>query len=151
MKKLFLTLTITGLISFLFGNYIFSVYKKNLENAIKSVSSTYEKVYMLEYGSYKDKNKALNTNLDNYILETQDGFYKVYVGVTLNSELATKIKSIYKKLGNDIYIREKYISSLEFVDYLNNHEVLSDTSSNDEVLIMEEDIINKYKEYVLNE
>ena len=73
MKKLFITLLVTGLISYLFGNYIFTTYKKNLENVVKRVSSTYETVYMLQYGSYKNREKALDNDLEvSYILEKED-------------------------------------------------------------------------------
>ena len=98
MKKLFITLLVTGLISYLFGNYIFTTYKKNLENVVKRVSSTYETVYMLQYGSYKNREKALDNDLEvSYILEKEDGFYKIYIGVTKNLEIANKIRGIYKK------------------------------------------------------
>ena len=35
MKKLFITIIITGLISFLFGSYIFNVYLKNVKEGKK--------------------------------------------------------------------------------------------------------------------
>ena len=60
MKKLFITIIITGLISFLFGNYIFNVYLKNVKEAIESVTNIYDDVYMLQYGSYNTIEKAKN-------------------------------------------------------------------------------------------
>lgn len=151
MKKLFIILAITGIISFLFGNYIFKVYKYNLEELINSASSISEKIYMIQYGSYKTKEKAINNNLDNYILKIEDGFYKVYVGITLNEETGDKIKKIYKGLGEDVYIKEKFVNSLEFIDFLNSHEININEKTNDEILEIEDTIINKYKELKLNE
>lgn len=151
MKKLFITLLVTGLISFLFGNYIFSVYKNNLEDVIKSASSLYETIYMLQYGSYKNKEDALNNDLDNYILEIEEGFYKVYVGITFSRENALKIKEIYKKKGNDIYVKEKLINNLEFLDLLNSYDNLINEKDNNEILSIQNNIIDKYKELILNE
>lgn len=152
MKKLFITLLVTGLISYLFGNYIFTTYKKNLENVVKRVSSTYETVYMLQYGSYKNREKALDNDLEvSYILEKEDGFYKIYIGVTKNLEIANKIRGIYKKKGNDIYIKEKLINDIEFLSFLESYDETILKSNDEETINVENDVINKYKELVLNE
>ena len=151
MKKLFITIIITGLISFLFGNYIFNVYLKNVKEAIESVTNIYDDVYMLKYGSYNTIEKAKNNDLDNYILKEEDGYYRIYVGITLNEENAKKIKEVYKNKGKDIYIKEKNINSLEFVDYLNNKDISFNNISDDEILKIQNEIINKYKELIQNE
>lgn len=151
MKKLFLTIIITGLISFLFGNYIFNVYLKNVKEAIESVTNIYDDLYMLQYGSYNTIEKAKNNDLDNYILKEEDGYYRIYVGITLNEENAKKIKEVYKNKGKDIYIKEKNINSLEFVDYLNNKDISFNNISDDEILKIQNEIINKYKELIQNE
>ena len=51
MKKLLLTCLFTTTLSILFGSYIFTAYKRTIENII-SASLVNEKVYMLLYGSY---------------------------------------------------------------------------------------------------
>lgn len=149
MKRLLLTCLFTTIISLTFGNYIFSSYKDGVEKII-SASTSNEKLYMLLYGSYNSKEKVDKLSLDNYILIEENGFYEVYVGVNLSLKNANKIREIYKELGNSIYVREKYISSLEFVDYMQNNEVDFSELSNDEILSIEIDIINKYKE-IFNE
>jgi hypothetical protein len=151
MKRLLITLVITSIISFLFGNYIFKTYKDNLEMALESVSSLYDTVYMLQYGSYKNKDKAMDNKLKYFAMEEENGYYKVYVGVTSSLDNAEKIKGIHRDLGNDIYIKEKSISNLEFIDILNNYDASFKDKSNDEILSIEEKIINKYKELILNE
>lgn len=151
MKKLLMILTITGLISFLFGNYIFNVYKVNMEEVIKKTSSTYEPIYMLLYGSYKNKDDAVNNGCDNYILIESGGYYKVYIGITRDIKIANKIEEIYKEFGNDIYIKENGVNSLEFIDYLIREESDLLNKSDKEILSIENNIINKYKELILNE
>ena len=143
MKKLLITLLITSLISFLFGNYIFKVYIKNVKEIVKEASSIYDDVYMLLYGSYNTIEKAKKNNLNNYILKEEDGFYKVYIGVTKSKENAEK--------GNDIYIKEKRISGLEFMDYLYNVDVDFKILTEGEILEIQNNIINKYKECSIDE
>ena len=145
MKRLILTCFFTTTISILFGTYIFSSYKKEVNNII-SASSVTEKAYVLLYGSYNTKEKVDNLTLDNYILENENGFYKVYVGVNFSLENANKIKEIYKEKGNIIYIREKEISNLEFIDYMQNNEIDFSNLDKNEILSIEKNIINKYKE-----
>ena len=149
MKKLLLTCLFTTTLSVLFGSYIFTSYKRTIENII-SASLVNEKVYMLLYGSYNSKEKVDKLLLDNYILEEENGFYKVYVGANISLENANKIKEIYREKGNIIYIREKYISSLEFVDYMQTNEVDFSSLDKDKILSIENNIINKYKE-IFNE
>ena len=145
MKRLLLTIIFTTTISILFGSYIFSSYKKEVDKII-SASLTTEKAYMLLYGSYNTKEKVDNLSLDNYILENENGFYKVYVGVNFSLENANKIKEIYKEKGNIIYVREKEISNLEFIDYMQNNEIDFSSLDKNEILSIEKNIIDKYKE-----
>jgi len=151
MKKLLITLTITGLISFLFGNYIFGTYQMSVKKAIEEVTNIFDNVYMLQYGSYNNIDKAKSNDLSNYILQQEDKYYKVYVGVTNSYESAKKIKEVYKKLGNDIYVREKQINSLEFIDYVNNYEDKILNGSDEEILDIQNKVIEKYKELLLDE
>ena len=147
MKKLLITCLFTAIISYSFGSYIFNSYKRGVENII-SASTLTEKVYMLLYGSYNSKEKVDKLDIDNYILIEEDGFYKVYVGVSLSLENSNKIKEIYKVLGNSIYIREKSINNFEFIEYMMSYEKDFSDLSTEEVLSIEKNIINKYKELI---
>lgn len=149
MKRLLFTCFFATVLSLAFGNYIFSSYKSAAERIISS-SLQSEKVYMMLYGSYNNKEKINKLSLDNYILIEEDGFYKVYVGISTSLENSNKIKEIYKELGNSIYIRENSISNLEFIDYLYNKEQNFNELTKEEILSIENDIINKYKE-IFNE
>ena len=53
MKKLFITIIITGLISFLFGNYIFNVYLKNKNFGGDNLG--HESGFIIEYYEKYDK------------------------------------------------------------------------------------------------
>ena len=145
MKKFITTILFTTILSLLLGNTIFNIYKKNAIEALEVMNNT-ETVYMLLYGSYNSIDKVNKLKIDNYLLEEDSGYYRVYVGITKNIEIANKIEEIYNELRNNIYIREKMINNISFIDYLNSMERDIINKSNDEILGIEKDIINKYKE-----
>ena len=54
-------------------------------------------------------------------------------------------------ITNDIYIKEKRISGLEFMDYLYNVDVDFKILTEGEILEIQNNIINKYKECSIDE
>ncbi len=145
MKRFLITILFTTLVSILYGNIIFNVYKKNATNILEVMQSE-EQVYAVLYGSYNSIDKVKNLKLNNYIIENEDGYYRVYVGISKNIENASKIREIYNKLGKGTYIRNIVVDSIDFIDYLNSIEFNLMDKSDDEILKIETDIINKYKE-----
>ena len=145
MKKFFLLCIFTSMISIISGTFVFNIYKNNIDETI-AVMNTNEKVYMLLYGSYNSKDKVNKLSLDNYILEDNNNFFEVYVGISKKIENAEKIRGIYKEMGNNIYIREKNIDNIEFINFLDISENNFKEMSSDEILKLENNIINKYKE-----
>ena len=145
MKRFLITILFTTLVSILYGNIIFNVYKKNATNILEVMQSE-EQVYAVLYGSYNNIDKVKNLKLNNYIIENEDGYYRVYVGISKNIENASKIREIYNKLGKGTYIRNVVVDSIDFIDYLNSIEFNLMDKSDDEILKIETDIINKYKE-----
>ena len=145
MKRFLLYFILCTSISIMSGIFIFGIYRKNITDLVDNNID----VYMLLYGTYNSKDKLDKINLDNYILEVNNNFYEVYVGVSLYLENASKIREIYDKKGNNIYIREKSISNNKFIDYLTNIEVNFNEKNNNEILELEKNIVSKYKE--LNE
>ncbi len=145
MKKFLSTILFTSMISIIFGNMIFYIYKKDAIDTIE-VMNNQEYIYMVLYGSYNNMDKVNNLKLNNYILENDNGYYRVYIGVSKSLENATKIKEIYNKLGNNTYIRNIKMDNIEFIDYLDNVELDFNSKSDNEILVIENNIINKYKE-----
>ena len=145
MKRFLITILFTTLVSILYGNIIFNVYKKNATDMLEVMQSE-EQVYAVLYGSYNNIDKVKNLKLNNYIIENEDGYYRVYVGISKNIENASKIREIYNKLGKGTYIRNIVVDSIDFIDYLNSIEFNLMDKSDDEILKIETDIINKYKE-----
>lgn len=144
MKKILMTIFISGIISISFGYYIFNTYRRNIMDIVETAYSL-DKVYMILYGSYNKEEKVKKINLNNYILLNEDNYYRVYVGVTKNYDNALKIKDVYKNMGFDVYIKEKGINNLELIDYLDREKDFTGMSDS-EILEIENEVINKYEE-----
>jgi DNA modification methylase len=61
MKRLVITCFLTTTLSVAIGSYIFSSYKKSIENIINASLIT-EKAYVLLYGSYNSKEKVKHSS-----------------------------------------------------------------------------------------
>ena len=108
MKRFLIICFISIFISFISGELIFNVYRKNLDDTI-SVINEKEKVYMLLYGSYNNIDKVNKLELDDYIIIKDNNFYEVYVGISKNLKNSERIRGIYKERGNNIYKRKRNI------------------------------------------
>lgn len=149
MKKVIIIVLFAAL-SFIYGKYIFDLYKNPKEEPVSS--TTEETVYMLQQGAYSTEANAISNSkdLNFYIIEHDDSYYRVYVGVTEDATYRDKIKGIYNDLGKDIYIREKKISNAEFLEDLKQYDnLLKSSTSNDNILSIEKEVLGKYKELVI--
>ena len=144
--KRFISVFFTSIfISVLIGIFIFTMYRNSVDDVISMVNEE-ESFYMLMYGTYNSKDKINKLDIDNYFVINTNNYYEVYVGITKNLENANKIRGIYKEKGNSIYIREKNISNLELIEFIKDKEVDIENKSNEEIINIENEIINKYKE-----
>ena len=144
--KRFISVFFTSIfISVLIGIFIFTMYRNSVDDVISMVNEE-ESFYMLMYGTYNSKDKINKLDIDNYFVINTNNYYEVYVGITKKLENANKIRGIYKEKGNSIYIREKNISNLELIEFIKNKEVDIENKSNEEIINIENEIINKYKE-----
>ena len=146
MKRFLSILLLTSFLSFFIGITIFSFYKKSIDDTIEVLKAE-ETVYMLLYGSYNSKDKVEKLKINNYFVINSNNYYEVYVGITKNIEIANKIRGIYKKNKESIYIRENIIDNNQFLNYLNEIEENLDKKSDYEILNTEIKIIDKYKEF----
>lgn len=146
MKRFLFILLFTSFLSSLFGITIFDFYKRSIDDTVEVLKNE-ETVYLLLYGSYNSKDKIDKLKLDNYFVKKSNNFYEVYVGISKNLENANKIRGIYKKNGESIYVRENIIDNMELLKYLDEKEKNIDKKSDEEILKIEKEIINKYKEF----
>ena len=108
-------------------------------NRVKqSVSNVSHNAYAIQYGVYTSAD-TLNKTMSN-----------IYIGFTTDSKNLTKIRNVYDELGIDVYIKEVFINNDEFINTLEQFDVLLDNvSSNVDVLSITGAILSSYDELVL--
>lgn len=86
--------------------------------------SSYGNVYLLQYGSYINKN-VMEENikkLDNYISYEDDGKYYVFLGMYTNLENAKKVSKIFEDKNIYTFIKNDYIDNNEIINKITNLE-----------------------------
>lgn len=107
---------------------------------------------MLQTGVYSSKEK-MKENFKDYekylYIQLEDG-YHLYLGITKNKEIASKLKEYYNKLGYSIYVKETIIESQEFLSVLGEYDKILDIATEKDIPEIEKIIVSNYKEMVLN-
>lgn len=152
MKRLsFIPYAVLAIVcGFFFGRLFFNDYKNNSLTTF----SEGDKLYFIQIGVYNDLDSIKNNYSDykNYlVLEEDDGFH-VYVGISSSKEISNKIKGHYESLGNNIYIKEKYVNNYDFISILNEYDKITNITNNEKDLVeIEKIIISNYKEMVVED
>ena len=144
MKKTIKLAFLFVIIGFIIGDYIFTEQKE----IINSLSNK-ETLYFLEEGVYLNKNnlQANIKNLEEKVIENTNSKYYVYVGITRDKEVATKLKKIYKSLGYEIKEKEKSIHHEDFITNVEQFDILlKDTNDTEQILTIEEIVLSNYEE-----
>ena len=97
--------------------------------------------------------KTWKKNFKNYekylYIKLEDG-YHLYLGITKNKEIASRLKEYYEKLGYSIYVKETIIESQEFLSILGEYDKILNIATDKDIKEVEKIIISNYKEMVLN-
>ena len=137
-----------SLLSVIYGKYIIDIYKSNTIEVI----SEYENIYILQQGVYSTFDNANKNSKDlyYYIVEKDDKYYRVYVGITQNKENSEKVKGIYKGKGKDIYVWEKQVNNNEFLEALKQYDnMLNEKNEEKDILEVEKKVLEKYEELII--
>jgi hypothetical protein len=148
MKKTIMLFILAVAIGALYGKIVFNQYDKEIEKVFQQT----EKIYVLQQGVYSQlENVEKNTSkLDNYVVEKDEPYFRVYVAMTKNNANVNKMKEIFIKAGNDIYVREVTMNNKAFLDILGQYDLLLNrTNDKDLILQIQSQVLNKYKELVL--
>ncbi len=134
------------------GKFMLDQYAMSEKDATASLTS--DTVYFIQQGVYSSKESMEEsvTNIAYYIYSEQDGKYYVYVGMTLKSENAEKLKSYFNGLGYDIYIKEFMISNESFLEVLQQYDLmLENTEDTNTISAICSQVLGKYEELVLSD
>ena len=135
------------IIGFIIGNNLYSDIKENIQNTFGEG----EIYYFLQEGVYSKK-KIMEENIKNMdlkVVDFRDNKYYVYMGITKDQDIASKIKKIYEEEGYQIYIKEITLSSDEFSNNVDQFDLLiKNTEQKDEILTIEEVVLANYEEII---
>ncbi|MBO6145278.1 MAG: hypothetical protein J6O62_00570 [Bacilli bacterium] len=149
MKNNIKTVLIAILIGVVIGKYIFNQYE---EEHIKNTSIENKNIYLMQYGVYKEKDNMIKNckNLKNYFYYTDTDGYHVIVGITQDLKLKDKIKDSYD-LKENIYMKKINIDNQEFLESLNQYDLLiTNTTDKNLIITSEKQILSKYEELISN-
>ena len=110
-------------------------------------------VYFLQQGVYSNEaSMQENTkNLSSKVYVVEDGKYYVYVGITKDVTNAKKIKDLYEGKGYSIYQKELPVSNYEFINNLEQYDMLlANATKDEEIQSVLNVILASYEETVLS-
>lgn len=144
-KNLMIPLVISIILGFISAQIVYSTYRKNLEE------SSYN-AYIIQIGSYDNEDSLDETfeNEEDYLIVEEDGKYNVYVGITTDLVNANKIKNLYQNKNIETYIKPTVINNVEFVNNLEQYDILiSEVDSEENIISISDVILSSYEEMVL--
>lgn len=138
-----------------FAYFMFNQYdhEENLNLVSGNVEKT-ESIYFLQQGVYSSRESMENNtkNLAYYLYQEKDGMFYVFVGLTKIEENVDKIKGYYERKGYNLYSKQMEVSSTAFLDTLDQYdELLKQTTEDEAINTICNNIITKYKELVMND
>ncbi len=143
--KSILSVTSCIVIGFMMSNFMFKQY-----DILKASSSNM--VYFLQIGSYTSKKEMEEANISSsrYIVEENDGIYYAYIALTTDKENFEKLKNYFKNKKYDITLKEKVLANEKFNNILEKYDLLlKETSDEATIKLINDQIIDKYKELVI--
>jgi len=147
MKNNLLTILLSILIGFLLTKFTFNQYETDYN--LTTVFNSSEEVTFLKLGIF---DKLDNIDITNYIYNTIDNKYHVYIGITKDKENIKKIKELYKETEYDITETTISIDNKEFIEILTQYDLLLNEVTDSEVIkTISTSILSKYEELVINE
>lgn len=146
-KRYLIYISLAIAVGAVFGNIFYNKYEKE-----QSLEKEYNS-YLLQLGIFdtkEDMNKEL-LEIDDYIVIEKNNKYYVYVGVSTNKKNATKLQEIFLDKDINTSIKKTIISDIEFMNSLEQFDLLLDSvSSNEDIMSINEAILSSYEEMVLN-
>lgn len=138
-------------LSIIIGLFFGKVFFDNYDNSSVTVFDEKDKIFMLQYGVYEDENQMKNAFKDykKYLYIKNDDGIHLYIGITKSSENIQKIKELYEKQGNNIYVKEEMQSNKSFISVLKEYDKIINLVSDKDIDEIQRIIISNYKEMVL--
>ena len=130
------------------GNFLFEQYKLEDKSVVREVNS----IYFIMEGSYVTLEQASEATKDIEVklITKEDANYVVYLAITKSNDNLEKLEKIYEDLKLNTTIKKMSIDNEEFLATLEQMDLLIDkTTSQDEILAVNEVVLANYQEFVL--
>ena len=143
IKKIFITLVVAVTLGSLMGIFLHDKFSSEVLALGKG-----EKLIFLREGVYTSK-EVMEENtkkIDPKLVILDDGKYYVYVGITGNKKIASKIKKIYDDMDIEVYEKEVSVDNETFINNVYEFDSLMLSSKTQEIMTVEEVILSNYEE-----
>lgn len=108
-----------------------------------------EKLYFLQEGVYDSYESVTNNtkSITPKAVIEENNKYHVYVGISTEKNVISKLKSIYEDKGYQLYEKEIEVQNKEFVENMKQYDVLAKTCDEaKDLLTIEEVVLSNYEE-----
>jgi len=139
---------IPTILSLMIGSYLGFIIFRQYKTTSESVFSETTIIYFLQQGVYSSKESMENNTklLSEYIYTLEDNLYRVFVSITTDRSNAEKLKEIYNNKDIDIYIKERTIDDMAFIEKLKQYdEIIKTSTDEDAIMELESQILNEYE------
>ena len=147
-KSFFITIIVAIFLGAVLGNFLFEQYKLEDKSVVREVNS----IYFIMEGSYGtlEQAKEATKDIEVKLITKEDANYVVYLAITKSNDNLEKLEKIYDDLKLNTTIKKMSIDNEEFLATLEQMDLLIDkTTSQDEILAVNEVVLANYQEFVL--
>lgn len=133
----------------LIGAVLAFVFYRSVEEEVQAFSSDAVTLYLFQVGVFKSYENATNFagKFESKIVVVDNEYYRVFVGLTSQSNNKNKLMSYYDSKGINYYIKE-YLIDKDFFAMLEEYEVvLENTSSSDAIDKLNQEMLDLFEEY----
>lgn len=148
MKKTLIFMIGAIILGSICGNLLFKKYQDTTFAFHNS-----EKLYFLQEGIYNSLDSVTSNtkSISPKAIMEEDSKYHVYVGISGKKEIITRLKTIYKQKGYQLYEKEVEVDNEEFLENIKQYDLLAKTANNDhDLLTIEEVVLSNYEEVTKN-
>ena len=152
MKKYMFPIFLSIVVGFFTAKFMFNQYGD--KETLTPVFNQGENLYFIQQGVYSsiDSVRENLKNFNNYIYTIINSKYYVFVGITKNQEIVSKMQEYYRQIGYVTYVKEFKVRNEKFLMAVENYDaVLKETTDNEVIKSIINQTIAKYKELVVDD
>ena len=142
MKSFIIPIVSAVILGYICANYVINEYENpNNDNSI----------YFLQIGVSDKEDNDKYKDIKNKITIKENNLYYTYIGITMDKNIANKIKKIYRNNDIDIYVKKKKYDNDTFISQLEQYDILlKNVTSKQEIDNILNSILSTFEENLNN-